>query len=176
MPYNFNHTVLCSLLHKYLLYGYECQGNKETCWVMRAEAVVPHIKLQKQNSCSPQVPRKGSVNCHLQYHPQWFCISREPKPALVPPSSWFHPGILQHPHTGSSSCVRTTINSIPGRKFSPSTNLSPRAAFHTGTKSKVNLWSPEPMITRERVNTNPCNCAERIHGSIQRERKRLLSK
>lgn len=138
---------------------------------VRAGAVVLHIKLPKQNSCSPQVPRKGSVNCHLQYHPQWFCISREPKQALVPPSSWRHPGILQHPHTCSSSCVRTTINSITGRKFSPSTNLSPRAAFHTWIKSKLNLWSPEPMITRERVNTNPCNCRKDSWFHSERERK-----
>lgn len=75
---------------------------------VRVGAAFLHIKLLKRNSCHPQVPRKGTVNCHIQYHPQWVCISREPKPALVPPSSWLHPSILRLPHTCSSSCVRTT--------------------------------------------------------------------
>ena len=81
---------------------YKCQGKKEMCWGRgREKGSSPPHRVAEAERLPPQVPERApaaAAGCL-----QWYCFSREPKLALVPPHSQLHPGTLQHPLPGSEA-------------------------------------------------------------------------
>lgn len=92
--------------------------------VREVGAAFLYIKLLKQNSCHPQVPKKDIVNCHLQDHQQWYCIPGSPSRPWslgLPASSWHSTAsshmllpLCQNHHKLNQSSWISRINPIQG--------------------------------------------------------------
>lgn len=101
------------------------------------------VEAEKLPPPPPRVPRKGAINCHRTS--PMALLSQGAKAgsgsSALLASSWHSPA----PAHTFLFLVRTTINPIGGKKFilTPYKPI-PRAAFHTWTRSKLNIWSLEP--------------------------------